>query len=80
MLINSKENMDNKYCYFEETPLGIHAKRNVNRDNFIDKFNNFWVWENNITLWGKLGRPDPFDDGDISIAKFMEVQMKGELK
>ena len=60
---------------FEDTPLGIHARRNIRRDNFIDKFNAFWVWQDHIEVWGDLGRPDPFDDGDVSVVQFMKAQM-----
>ena len=60
---------------FMETPLGIHARRNVHRDNFIDKFNNFWVWQDHRKIWGEMGKPDPFDDGDVSIVQFMQAQM-----
>ena len=60
---------------FAGTPLGIHARRNIQRDNFIDKFNNFWVWQDHIRIWGKMGRPDPFDDGDVSVELFMRAQM-----
>ncbi len=60
---------------FEETPLGNHANRNIRRSNFIDKFNNFWMWQDHIEMWGKMGRPNPFDDGDVSVVQFMRVNM-----
>ena len=60
---------------FNETPLGIHAKRNIKRDNFIDKFNAFWVWQDHLQIWREIGTPDPFDDGDVSVVQFMQTQM-----
>ena len=60
---------------FNETPLGIHAIRNRKRNNFIDKFNDFWVWQDHIEIWNEMGRPDPFDDGDVSVVQFMQAQM-----
>ncbi len=65
-----------KSC-FEEDPLGIHGLRNKSKPNMIDKFNDFWVWQNDIRLWGKLGRPNPFDDSDISIVQFMRINIFG---
>ena len=61
--------------YFENTPLGNHGIRNKHRNNFIDKFNDFWMWQDDIKMWGKMGRPDPFDAGDISVVEFMKAQM-----
>ena len=65
---------------FKDTPLSNHAMRNRNRTNFIDKFNDFWMWKDDIKMWGKMGRPDPFDDGDVSVVQFMKAQLAiGEI-
>ena len=60
---------------FSETPLGIHGLHKKNRPDFINSFNAFWTWENDIKLWSELGRPDPFDDSDISIAAFVKANL-----
>lgn len=57
---------------FTETPLGYHTKRNI--DN-INKINAFWMWQYHLDLWNKIGRPDPFDDNDISIAQLFKANM-----
>ncbi len=49
---------------FSDTPLGNHAMRHRSKSNFIDKFNDFWVWQYSRELWNEMGRPDPFDDSD----------------
>lgn len=60
---------------FSETPLGYHAKINANNSNFINKVNAFWTWQYDLQLWNKIGRPDPFDDCDISIVQLFKANM-----
>lgn len=60
---------------FEDTPLGDFASRHGRRPDFIDKFNNFLIWSKHQDLWKAAGKPNPFDDGDVSTVEFMKVQM-----
>jgi hypothetical protein len=63
---------------FKDSPLGDFAMRYKRRTNFINKFNNFWMWSepNNLDLWKSVYKSNPFDDGDVSVVEFMKVQLK----
>ena len=60
---------------FAKTPIGDHMLRKINRSNFIDFVNNFWMWQDVPELWAEAGKPNPFDDGDVSIAQFLSFNL-----
>lgn len=60
---------------FRKSPLGYHGLRKKSQTNFIDSFNAFWMWQYDTKAWRNAGRPNPFDDGDISVAQFMKANL-----